>query len=102
MAGVAQHQEDEAAGYIASTVRDHKGVDAGAQLPLSLFFQFYSTQTCAVIQKQRSQPSMDEKNETCQTLNCNKFIQKINLLAAPFSGICHNYEKLVGLYTQYK
>lgn len=38
MAGVVQHQEDEAAGYIASTVRDHKGVDAGAQLPLSLFF----------------------------------------------------------------
>lgn len=74
MAGVAQHQEDEPAGYIASTVRDHKGVDAGAQLPLSLFFQFYSTQTCAVIQKQWSQPSMDEKNETCQTLNCNKFI----------------------------
>lgn len=38
MAGVAQQQEGEAAGYIASTVRDRKEVNAGAQLPLSLFF----------------------------------------------------------------
>lgn len=40
MAGAAQQQEGEAAGYLASTVGDHKEVNGGAQLPRSLFFFF--------------------------------------------------------------